>query len=144
MKPSVHFQQTFWNRLKAKGFGGTFLSVVGKCMIKIFRGAGVVTAFKTPSPYEQLLPLFTPCFKMLLERFLNDPPPPPHFKHLSLLPPPHPPPLPLKNFNHTLKYHPSPPAPPGFNSCGWNRCSMMTTAGLVTFSRNPLMHAYTK
>ena len=38
------------------------------------------------------LPLWTtfafthPCFKMFLERSLNDPPPP-HFKHLSLLPP---------------------------------------------------------
>ena len=49
--------------------------------------------FKTPSPYEQLLPLPTPCFKMFLERSLNDPPPP-HFKHLSLLPPPHLPPIP--------------------------------------------------
>ena len=39
---------------------------------------------------------------MFLERSLNDPPPP-HFKHLSLLPPPHPPPLPpSKNFDHTL------------------------------------------
>ena len=28
-------------------------------------------------------------------------PPPPHFKHLSLLPPPHPPPLPPKNFGNT-------------------------------------------
>ena len=49
--------------------------------------------FKTPSPYEQLLSLLTPCFKFL-ERSLNNPPPPPHFKHLSLLAPPHPPPLP--------------------------------------------------
>ena len=30
---------------------------------------------------------------MFLERSLNNPTPP-HFKHLSLLPPPHPPPLP--------------------------------------------------
>ena len=56
------------------------------CMIKIFQGAGVVTPSKPPPPYEQLLPLPTPCFKMFLERSLNDPPPP-HFKHLSLLPP---------------------------------------------------------
>ena len=33
---------------------------------------------------------------MFLERSLNDPPPP-HFKHPSLLPPPHPPPLPPLN-----------------------------------------------
>ena len=72
-----------------------------KCMIKIFRGAGVVTPSKPPPPYEQLLPLPTPCFKMFLERSLNDPPPP-HFKHLSLLPPlliHHP--SPPKNFDHT-------------------------------------------
>ena len=72
-------------------------------MIKIFGGAGVVTPSKSPPPYEQLLPLPTPCFKMFLERSLNDPPAP-HFKHPSLLPPPHPPPLlppPPKNFDHT-------------------------------------------
>ena len=63
------------------------------CMIKIFRGGRGGDTFKTPSPYEQLLPLPTPCFKMFLERSLNDPLPP-HFKHLALLPPPHPPPLP--------------------------------------------------
>ena len=63
-------------------------------MIKIFRGGRGGDTFKTPSPYEQRLPLPTPYFKMFLERSLNDlPPPPPHFKHLSLLPPPHPPPL---------------------------------------------------
>ena len=52
---------------------------------------------QNPSPYEQLLPLPTPCFKMCLERSLIDPPPPPspsHFRHLSMLSPPHPPPLP--------------------------------------------------
>ena len=107
MKPSVHYQQKFWNRLKAKGFGATSLSVVGKCMIKIFWGAGVVTAFKTPSPYEQLLPLLTPCFKMFLERSLNDPhPPTSSIFHCYPLPIHHP--FPLKNFNHTLKYHPPP------------------------------------
>ena len=59
-----------------------------RCTIKISRGAGVVTPSKPPPPYEQHLPLPTPCFKMFLERSLNDPPPPPpHFKHLSLLPP---------------------------------------------------------
>ena len=61
---------------------------VNMCMIKIFLGGGGRSGdtFKTPSPYEQLLPLPTPCFKMFLERSLNDPPPP-HFKNPSLLPP---------------------------------------------------------
>ena len=55
----------------------------------------MVTPSKPSPPYEQLLPLPTPYFKMFLERSFNDPPPPPpHFNHLSLLPPPHPPPLP--------------------------------------------------
>ena len=58
-----------------------------RCMIKIFwGGAGVVTPLKSPSSYEQLLPLPTPCFNIFLERCLNDPPPP-HFKNLSLQPP---------------------------------------------------------
>ena len=47
------------------------------CMIKISR-AGVVTHSKPPPPYEQLLPLPTPCFKMFLERSLNDPLTPHH------------------------------------------------------------------
>ena len=72
-------------------------------MIKIFRGAGMVTPSKPPPPYEQLLPLPTPCFKMFLERSLNDPPPP-HFKHLSLLPPS---PSTPKNFDHTPAPTPS-------------------------------------
>ena len=55
-----------------------------KCMIIIFWGDRVMTPSKPPPPYEQLLPLPTPYFKMFLERSLNDPPPP-HFKHLSLL-----------------------------------------------------------
>ena len=55
-----------------EGFG-----VDTRCMIKIFRGgAGVVTPSKPPPPYEQLLPLPTPYFKMFLERSLNDSPPP--------------------------------------------------------------------
>ena len=33
----------------------------------------MVTPSKPPSPYEQRLPLLTPCFKMFLERSLNDP-----------------------------------------------------------------------
>ena len=40
------------------------------------RGAGLVTPSKPPPSYEQLLPLPTPCFKMFLERSLNDLPPP--------------------------------------------------------------------
>ena len=47
----------------------------------------MVTPSNPPSPYEQLLLLVTPSFKMFLERSLNDPSPP-HFKHPSLLPPP--------------------------------------------------------
>ena len=35
----------------------------------------MVTPSKPPPPYEQLLPLPTPCFKMFLERSLNDPTP---------------------------------------------------------------------
>ena len=58
-----------------------------------FLGGRCGYTFKTPSPYEQLLSLPTPCFKFL-ERSLNNPPLPPHFKHLSLQAPPHPPPLP--------------------------------------------------
>ena len=63
------------------------------CMIKIFRGGRGGDTFKPPPPYEQLFPLPIRCFWMFLQRSLNDPPPP-HFKHPSLLPPPHPPPLP--------------------------------------------------
>ena len=75
----------------------------GWCMIKIFWGAGVVTPSKPPPPYEQLLPLPTPYFKMFLERSLNDPPP-----HTTPLQPPfaatplpihHP--FPPKNFDCT-------------------------------------------
>ena len=136
MKPSVHCQQKFWNRLKAKGFGGTSLSVVGKCMIKILWGEGVVMAFKTPSPNEQLLPLLTPCFKMFFERSINVPhTPTSSIFHCNPLPIHHP--SPLKNFNCTLKYHP-PPHPFRVQYL-WIRCSMMTTAGLVNFRRNPLM-----
>ena len=47
-------------------------------MIKIFRGCRGSDTFKTPSPYEQLLPLPTPCFKTFLERPFNDPPTPHH------------------------------------------------------------------
>ena len=45
-------------------------------MIKIFqRGGRDGDTFKPPSLYEQLLPLPTTCFKMFLERSLNDPSP---------------------------------------------------------------------
>ena len=54
--------------------------------LKFSGGGGMVTPSKPPSLYEQLSPLPTPCFKMFLERSLNEPPPP-HFKHLSLLHP---------------------------------------------------------
>ena len=37
-------------------------------MIKIFRGGRGGDTSKPPPPYEQLLPLPTPCFKMFLER----------------------------------------------------------------------------
>ena len=72
-------------------------------MIKIFRGGGRGgDTFKTPSPYEQLLPLPTPCFKMFLERSLNDPHPHYHTSsifHCYPLPIHHP--FPRKNFDHT-------------------------------------------
>ena len=45
----------------------------GECMIKIFwGGAGVVTLSKPP-PLRTTSPLHTLCFKMFLERSLNDP-----------------------------------------------------------------------
>ena len=73
---------------------------VTQCMIKIFlRGGRSGDTFKTSSPWEQLLPLPTLCFKMFLERSLNAP----HYPTSSIyhrLPPPHPPPLP-KNLDHT-------------------------------------------
>ena len=74
-------------------------------MIKIFRGAGVVTPSKPPPPYEQLLLLPTPCFKMFLERSLNDPPPPttPFQAPFTATPLPiHHPFPPPKNFDRTL------------------------------------------
>ena len=89
----------------AKGFCPPLRCVMARCMIKIFWGAGV-----------QLLPLPTPCFKMFLERSLNDP----HHPTSSIFhcyPVPHPPPPSLKiliihkdataksKINvHTLKY----------------------------------------
>ena len=61
----------------------------------------MVTHSKPLPPYDQLLPLPTPCFKMFLERSLNDP----HHPTSSIFhcyPLPHPPPSPPKNFDHTL------------------------------------------
>ena len=59
----------------------------GECMIKIFRGGRGGGTFETPLPPTNNFRLYPhPCFKMFLERSLNDPPPP-HFKHPSLLPP---------------------------------------------------------
>ena len=66
-------------------------------MIKTFQGGGRGgDIFKTPSLYKQLLPLSTPCFKMFLERSLNDPHHPTSsiFHSYPLPPPP-------KNFDHT-------------------------------------------
>ena len=60
-------------------------------------GAGVVTPSKPSPSYEQILPLPTPCFKMFLERSLNDPTTP---LQASLTATPSPPPH--KNFDHTL------------------------------------------
>ena len=56
-----------------------------------------------PPPPWQLFPLPTPCFKMLMERSLNDPrPPPPHFKHqFTATPLPIHHPFSPKNFDHT-------------------------------------------
>ena len=71
-----------------------YRTIAEKCMIKIFIGGRwwwhlqdtflqrTISAFTHPPP-----------FKLFWERFLNDPPPP-LFKHLSLLPPAHPPPHP--------------------------------------------------
>ena len=73
-------------------------------MIKIFRGAGVVTPLKPPPPYEQLLPLPTPYFKMFWERSLNDSSTTPLQASFAATLLPHPPPLsppPPKKFDHT-------------------------------------------
>ena len=62
------------------------------CIIKLFRGAGVVTP---PSPPRTTFAFTHLPFKMFLERSLNDPHP--HHPTSSIFhcyPPPHPPPLP--------------------------------------------------
>ena len=108
MKPSAHFQQKFWNRLKAKEFGGTSLSVVGKCMIQIFRGAGLVTPSKPPPPTNNFCLHPPPAVKMFLERSLNDP----HHSTLSIFhcyPLPIHTPFPLKILIIHTKVPPAPP-----------------------------------
>ena len=61
-----------------------------------------MTPSNSPSPYKQLLPLTHPCFKMFLERSLNDPSlhPTSSIPHCYPLPIHHPFPPP-KNFDHT-------------------------------------------
>ena len=86
------------------GLPGHRLNVVNicemhRCMIKIFQGGRGGDTFKTPSPYEQLLPLPPPVLRCFWKGPSMTPTTP--FEHLSLLPPPHPPPLTPKNFNHT-------------------------------------------
>ena len=73
-----------------------------KCMIKVFGEGGRGTdTFKPPPLCEQLLPLPTPCFKMFLERSLNDTQhPTSSILHCYPLPIHHPFPPP-KNFDHT-------------------------------------------
>ena len=71
-------------------------------MIKIFRGGRGGDTFKTPPPCEQLLPLPIPCFKMFLERSLNDPTTPLQASFTATPSPSTTPPPPPKNFDHTL------------------------------------------
>ena len=92
MKPSVHYQQNFGTGWRQRDLGAPPCKLLVSVWLKFSGGQGWWRPSKHPPPYEQLLPLLTPCFKMFLERSLNDPHP--RFKHLSLLPPPHPPPLP--------------------------------------------------
>ena len=72
-------------------------------MINIFRGAGVVTPSKPPPPYEQILPLPNPCFKMFLERSLT--PTTPIQLSFTATPSPSTTPSPPKNFDHTPARH---------------------------------------
>ena len=74
------------------------------CMIKIFWGGRGGDTFKIPSPLRTNFAFTHPCFKMFLERSLNDPPPP-HFKQsftATIPPTPSITPSPPKNFDHTL------------------------------------------
>ena len=74
------------------------------CMIKIFRGAGVVTPSKPPPPSTNNFCLYPPpVLRCFWKDPLMTPTPPPHFKHVSLQPPtPSTTPSPPKNFDHTL------------------------------------------
>ena len=74
--------------------------LVDWCMIKIFQAGRSGDTLKTPSPYEQLLPLPTPCFKMFLERSLNDPTTPLQAT-FTATPSPSTTLSPPKNFDHT-------------------------------------------
>ena len=111
MKPSFGSIKKVWNRLKAKGFEGTSLSVVGKCMIKIFRGrgAGVVTPSKPPPSTNNFSRYPRPILRCLWKDPFH---PTSSIFHCYPLPIHHP--FPLKNFNHTLS---TTPAPSGFNGC---------------------------
>ena len=73
------------------------------CMIKTFQGGRGDDTFKTPSPYEQLLPLPTTCFKMFWKDSLMIPHhPTSSIFHCYPLPIHHPyPPPPPTNFDHT-------------------------------------------
>ena len=84
----IHVKFSDWNAWALWGALVFLKRKMSGVWLKFSGGGRGGNTFKTPSPYEQLLPLPTPYFKMFLERSLNDPPPPPpHFKHLSLLPP---------------------------------------------------------
>ena len=75
----------------------SFMSV-GRCMIKIFRGGRGGDTFKLPSPLRTTFAFTSPCFKMFLERSLNDSRTTHHptSNNLHCYPPPHPPSPPLK------------------------------------------------
>ena len=63
----------------------------------------MVTPSNPPPPYEQLLPLPTPCFKMFWKDPLMTPTPTTPLQASFTATPPYPPPLPPtpKNFDHT-------------------------------------------
>ena len=61
--------------VKSVEFGNNSFSINHISVGLKFSGGRGGDTFKTPSPYEQLLPLPTPCFKMFLEKSLYDPHP---------------------------------------------------------------------